>query len=152
MRFRPTSIVYRRFGLSFDHFGRSSSAQNHALTQHFYRQPDQAGLIEERELDQIWTPVDRRFLPDRYVLGTCPHCSFEPARGDQCDGRGVLLEPRELIHPRSAVSGDTGLQIRRSRHLLLRQSLRLEELKQWVDRRDWPAFVVSLAKSWLTWR
>jgi methionyl-tRNA synthetase len=142
--------IYRRFGLSFDHFGRSSSAQNHALTQHFYRQLDQAGLIEERELDQIWSPVERRFLPDRYVLGTCPHCSFEPARGDQCDGCGVLLEPTELIRPRSAVSGDTGLEIRRSRHLFLRQSLLLEELKQWVDRRDWPTFVVSLAKSWLT--
>src|SRR5947207_5674193 len=62
--------VYRRFGLSFDHFGRSSSPENHALTQHFYRRLDSEGLIAERTLDQIWSPGDRRFLPDRYVLGT----------------------------------------------------------------------------------
>src|SRR5438105_3314681 len=58
--------VYRRFELSFDHFGRSSSPQNHALTQHFYRRLDAAGLIDERPVHQIWSERDRRFLPDRY--------------------------------------------------------------------------------------
>src|SRR5467141_3939427 len=143
--------IYRRFGLSFDHFGRSSSLQNHALTQHFYRKLDAAGLIEERELSQIWSPLDRRFLPDRYVLGTCPRCGFDLARGDQCDGCGNLIDPTELIRPRSALSGDTALEVRTSRHLLLRQSLLLDELNEWVDGRSgWPPFVVSLAKSWLT--
>ncbi len=143
--------IYRRFGLSFDHFGRSSSPQNHALTQHFYRKLDAAGLIEERELGQIWSPLDRRFLPDRYVLGTCPHCGFDLARGDQCDGCGNLIDPTELIRPRSALSGDTALEVRTSRHLFLRQSLLLDELNEWVDGRSgWPPFVVSLAKSWLT--
>ena len=143
--------IYRRFGLSFDHFGRSSSPQNHALTQHFYRKLNAAGLIEERELGQIWSPLDRRFLPDRYVLGTCPHCGFDLARGDQCDGCGNLIDPTELISPRSALSGDTALEVRTSRHLFLRQSLLLDELNEWVDGRSgWPPFVVSLAKSWLT--
>ncbi len=143
--------IYRRFGLSFDHFGRSSSPQNHALTQHFYRKLDAAGLIEERELAQIWSPQDRRFLPDRYVLGTCPHCGFDLARGDQCDGCGNLIDPTELIRPRSALSGDTALEVRTSRHLFLRQSLLLDELNEWVNSRSgWPPFVVSLAKSWLT--
>jgi methionyl-tRNA synthetase len=143
--------IYRRFGLSFDHFGRTSSSQNRALTQHFYRRLDAAGLIEERDLLQIWSPVDRRFLPDRYVLGTCPHCGFEQARGDQCDGCGALLDPPELIRPRSSLSGDTSLEIRQSQHLFLRQSLLVEKLSQWVESRSgWPPFVVSLAKSWLT--
>lgn len=143
--------IYRRFGLSFDHFGRTSSTQNHALTQHFYRKLDDAGLIEERDLLQIWSPLDRRFLADRYVLGTCPHCGFEQARGDQCDGCGALLDPVELIRPRSALSGDTALEIRQSRHLFLRQSLLVEKLNAWVNgRTGWPPFVVSLAKSWLT--
>jgi methionyl-tRNA synthetase len=143
--------IYRRFGLSFDHFGRTSSPQNHALTQHLYRRLDAAGLIEERELQQIWSPKDARFLPDRYVLGTCPHCGFDSARGDQCDGCDALLEPAELIRPRSALSGDTALEIRNSRHLFLRQSLLVEKLSAWVDNRGgWPPFVVSLAKSWLT--
>ena len=143
--------IYRRFGLSFDHFGRSSAPQNHALTQHLYRRLDAAGLIEERGLRQIWSNVDQRFLPDRYVLGTCPHCGFEPARGDQCDGCGTLIDPTELIDPRSALSADTALEVRSSRHLFLRQTLLLDELNEWVDsRRGWPPFVASLARSWLT--
>jgi len=143
--------IYRRFGLSFDHFGRSSSPQNHALTQYFYRKLDAAGLIVERYVHQIWSPLDRRFLPDRYVLGTCPHCGFESARGDQCDGCDALLDPPDLIGPRSALSGDSSLEIRESRHLFLRQSWLVEKLSEWVNGRDgWPPFVVSLAKSWLT--
>ena len=85
------------------------------------------------------------------MLGTCPHCGFDLARGDQCDGCGNLIDPTELISPRSALSGDTALEIRTSRHLFLRQSLLLDELNEWVDGRSgWPPFVVSLAKSWLT--
>jgi methionyl-tRNA synthetase len=143
--------IYRRFGLSFDHFGRSSSPQNHALTQHFYRSLDAAGLIKEQEVQQIWSPKDRRFLPDRYVVGICPHCRYEAARGDQCDGCGSLLDPLELIRPRSAISGDCNLESRSSRHLFLRQSLLVDRLREWVDGRDgWPAWVGSLARSWLS--
>ncbi|MBC9880322.1 methionine--tRNA ligase [Bradyrhizobium sp. INPA01-394B] len=143
--------IYRRFGLSFDHFGRTSSSQNAALTQHFYRRLDAAGLIDERELRQVWSPADQRFLPDRYVLGTCPHCGYGEARGDQCDGCGTLLDPDELVTPRSALSGDTALEIRPTRHLFLRQSRLVETLRSWIDKRNgWPPFVVSTAKGWLT--
>lgn len=143
--------IYRRFGLSFDHFGRTSAEQNQTLTQHFYRKLDEAGLIEERELQQIWSPVDRRFLPDRYVLGTCPHCGDKSARGDQCDCCGTLLDPPELIEPRSALSGDRALEVKSSRHLFLRQSLLVDKLNGWIDGRSgWPPFVVSTARGWLT--
>jgi len=143
--------IYRRFSLSFDHFGRSSSPQSHALTQHFYRHLDTAGLIEERDVQQVWSPKDGRFLPDRYIVGTCPHCRYEAARGDQCDGCGTLLDPPELLNPRSAISGDRDLEIRTSRHLFLRQSRLVDRLREWVDVRDgWPAWVTSLAHSWLT--
>jgi methionyl-tRNA synthetase len=143
--------IYRRFGLSFDHFSRSSCRQNHALTQHFYRRLDAAGLIAERPVRQVWSPVDCRFLPDRYVLGTCPHCGFAAARGDQCDGCTRLLDPVDLIEPRSALSGDTRLELRESRHLFLRQSLLVDRLDAWLGtRRGWPPFVQSLARSWIT--
>jgi methionyl-tRNA synthetase len=143
--------AYRRFGLCFDHFGRSSSPDNHALTQHFYRRLDAAGLIDEHDVRQVWSPADHRFLPDRYVLGTCPHCGSGEARGDQCDQCGALLDPVELIAPRSALSGEARLEVRLSRHLFLRQSLLLERLQQWLGTRGgWPPFVVSLARSWLT--
>ena len=143
--------IYRRFGLSFDHFGRSSCRQNHALTQHFYRRLDAAGLIEERAVRQVWSSIDRRFLPDRYVLGTCPHCGFAAARGDQCDACGTLLDPADLLQPRSALSGDTGVELRATRHSFLRQSLLVDRLDTWVGTRTgWPAFVTALARSWLT--
>jgi len=143
--------IYRRFGLSFDHFGRSSCRQNHALTQHFYRRLDAAGLIEERPVRQVWSSIDRRFLPDRYVLGTCPHCGFAAARGDQCDACGTLLDPADLLQPRSALSGDTGVELRATRHSFLRQSLLVDRLDAWVGTRTgWPAFVTALARSWLT--
>jgi len=143
--------IYRRFGLSFDHFGRSSCRQNHALTQHFYRRLDAAGLIEERPVRQVWSSIDRRFLPDRYVLGTCPHCAFAAARGDQCDACGTLLDPADLLQPRSALSGDTGVELRATRHSFLRQSLLVDRLDAWVGTRTgWPAFVTALARSWLT--
>jgi methionyl-tRNA synthetase len=143
--------IYRRFRLSFDHFGRTSSPQNHELTQHFYRKLDEAGLIEERAVSQIWSPVDQRFLSDRYVLGACPHCGFAAARGDQCDGCGALLNPTELISPRSALSGDTALEAKESQQLFLRQSLLVDSLREWLaTKAGWPPFVASLARSWLT--
>ena len=143
--------IYRRFGLSFDHFGRSSCRQNHALTQHFYARLEAAGLIEERAVRQVWSSIDRRFLPDRYVLGTCPHCGSAAARGDQCDACGTLLDPADLLQPRSALSGDTGVELRATRHSFLRQSLLVDRLEAWVGTRTgWPAFVTALARSWLT--
>jgi methionyl-tRNA synthetase len=143
--------IYRRFGLSFDHFGRSSAATNHCLTQHFFRRLDAAGLIDERDVRQIWSSADGRFLPDRYVIGICPHCGSAAARGDQCDGCGTLLDPTDLIAPRSAISGSTALESKASRHLFLRQSLVRDRLNAWIDGRvGWPPFVVALARSLLT--
>ena len=145
------SQVYRDFGLSFDYFGRSSAQSNHALTQHFYSRLDAAGLIEERSVPQIWSHADGRYLPDRYVLGTCPHCGDTGARGDQCDTCGSILDPMDLIAPRSALSGDTHLEVRESRHLFLRQSTLVNTLGAWLDTREgWPSFVTALARSWLT--
>ena len=143
--------VYRDFGLSFDHFGRTSRPQNHALTQHFYRRLDAAGLIDERNVRQVWSPADRRFLPDRYVLGTCPRCGADQARGDQCDDCGALLDPADLVRPRSALSGASDLELRESRHLFVRQSALLDQLNAWLATRScWPPFVLSLARSLLT--
>lgn len=93
------------FALSYDWFGRSSSDANRRLTQHFAKVLEERGLIEERVDRMIYSVADARFLPDRYVEGTCPHCAYEKARGDQCDNCGRLLDPTDLIEPYSAVSG-----------------------------------------------
>ncbi|MDX1293311.1 MAG: class I tRNA ligase family protein, partial [Hyphomonas sp.] len=90
------------FNLSYDWFGRSSRPANSALTQHFAHALEKNGLIEERTSQQVYSVDDGRFLPDRYVEGTCPTCGFEKARGDQCDNCGRLLDPVDLIDPYSA--------------------------------------------------
>jgi len=141
----------RKFGLSWDHFGRSSSPQNHRLTQRFAQQLWEAGFLEERVTQQVYSNADKRFLPDRYVIGTCPHCGYEAARGDQCENCTRVLDPVDLIHPRSAVSGSTDIDIRASKHLFLRQSLFSGKLRDWIEakRGKWPLLVTSIALKWL---
>ncbi|MGR3823366.1 MAG: methionine--tRNA ligase [Salipiger marinus] len=138
------------FRLSFDHFGRSSSPQNHRLTQHFAGVLADQGLIREVSETQMYSPTDGRFLPDRYIEGTCPNCGFDSARGDQCDNCTKQLDPVDLINPRSVISGATDLQMRETKHLYLRQSTMKDQLEQWIDTREgWPVLTTSIAKKWL---
>ena len=138
------------FRLSFDHFGRSSSPQNHALTQAFAKALDDAGLIREVTEQQMYSPTDGRFLPDRYIEGTCPNCGFDSARGDQCDNCTKQLDPVDLIDPRSVISGAMDLELRETKHLFLRQSVMKDQLADWIDSKtDWPILTTSIAKKWL---
>ena len=140
----------RGFRLSFDHFGRSSSARNHALTQHFAGRLADAGLIAEVSERQVYSPTDGRFLPDRYIEGTCPNCGYDKARGDQCENCTKQLDPTDLINPRSAVSGATDLEVRETKHLYLRQSAMRGRLSDWIDSKaDWPVLTTSIARKWL---
>ena len=138
------------FRLSFDHFGRSSSPQNHRLTQHFAGRLADAGLIAEVAERQVFSVDDNRFLPDRYIEGTCPNCGYDRARGDQCENCTKQLDPTDLINPRSAVSGSTRLEVRETRHLYLRQSAMRGQLSDWIDSKtDWPVLTTSIARKWL---
>ncbi len=140
----------RGFRLSFDHYGRSSSRQNHELTQHFAKKLWENGLMEIRTERQMYSKADGRFLPDRYVEGICPECGYERARGDQCENCTRQLEPTELIEPRSAISGSTDLELRETRHLYLLQSKLRDRLRDWIDsQKDWPVLTTSIAKKWL---
>ncbi|HRP11263.1 MAG TPA: methionine--tRNA ligase [Terricaulis sp.] len=138
------------FKLSFDHFGRSSNKPNHDLTQHFCEALEKNGLIEERVSKQIYSIDDKRFLPDRYVEGTCPVCGFERARGDQCDNCGTLLDPIELKNPRSKISGSANVEPRDTAHLFLKQPLMQDRVRAWVDKStEWPQLARSIAYKWL---
>ena len=107
-------------------------------------------MLEERVTDQVYSLDDGRFLPDRYIVGTCPHCGYERANGDQCENCARLLEPSDLINPRSAVSGSTRLEVRATRHLFIRQSLMAGRVREWIDSQtDWPILVTSIARNWL---
>ena len=136
------------FALSFDHFGRSSSHRNHKITQHFAEKLFEAGLINEVMEEQFFSIEDDRFLPDRYLEGTCPSCGYERARGDQCESCTKQLNPTELINPRSAISGSTKIEVRKTRHLYLRQSAMKDRLKHWLSTKNhWPILATSIAKN-----
>jgi len=138
------------FRLSFDFFGRSSSQRNHQLTQHLAGRLADAGLIEERSESQVYSKADGRFLPDRYIEGTCPECGYGRARGDQCENCTKQLDPTDLIEPHSVISGSTDLEVRETRHLYLMQSAMRERLTAWIDSKtDWPLLTTSIAKKWL---
>lgn len=140
----------RGFRLSFDHFGRSSSPQNHRLTQHLAGRLADAGLIEEVSERQVFSNADGRFLPDRYIEGTCPNCGYDKARGDQCENCTKQLDPTDLIDARSAISGSTDLEVRETKHLYLRQSSMRQTLNDWIDSKsDWPILTTSIARKWL---
>lgn len=142
--------VGRGFGLSFDHFGRSSSPHNHALTQHIGRKLAEHGFIENRLAQQLYSRADGRFLPDRYVIGTCPHCGYTSARGDQCENCTRLLDPLDLIEPRSAITGSPDVEVRSSRHLYFLQSKMTDQLRTWLaGKTDWPTLTTSIALKWL---
>ena len=82
---------------------------------------------------QMYSPADGRFLPDRYIEGTCPNCGYPRARGDQCENCTRVLDPTDLIDPRSAISGSTDLEVRETKHLYLRQSLMRDQLRDWIE-------------------
>ena len=138
------------FRLSFDHFGRSSSERNHRLTQHFAGALAEEGLIYEVSEEQMWSETDGRFLPDRYIEGTCPNCGYERARGDQCENCTKQLDPTDLIDPRSAISGSTEVYAKETKHLYLKQSALRDSIRDWIGTKtDWSILVTSIARKWL---
>ena len=143
---RSQHDIGRRFGLSWDWFGRSSSPQNARLTQHFADVLEDNGLVEERVDNLLYSIADERFLPDRYVEGICPVCGYEKARGDQCDNCNSLLDPMDLKEPYSVISGSRDLEVRETRHLYLLQSRLQAPIRAWVDQRsEWPTLARSIA-------
>jgi methionyl-tRNA synthetase len=141
---------YRRLGLSFDRFGRTSGPGTRAVTLEIYERLRERGFIVKRPLTQCWSETDRLFLPDRLLLGTCPRCGSEEARGDQCESCGRLLDPADLLAPRSALSGSTDLQWRESEHVFLRLSALAQAADDHLQLHpEWPALTRQIASAWL---
>ena len=143
--------TYKDFNLSFDFFGRSSSEQNKEMTYHIFEQIHKNGFITEKTMKQIYSVDDKMFLADRYITGTCPHCGYDKARGDQCENCTKVLEPTDLINPRSTVSGSTNLEVRETKHLFLNLPKIEEKLVEWLKTKEafWPDVAYSIAKKWV---
>ena len=106
--------LFDRFQISFDHWSGTARCEQHAeASRRFFRILLERGHIFDRTEEQWFSPTLDRFLPDRYIEGTCPHCGYGEARGDQCDNCGRTLDATDLIDPRSKISGAAGGRGRR---------------------------------------
>jgi methionyl-tRNA synthetase len=144
--------IYDWFAVSFDKFGRTSVPVHTEITQHIFTKLHENGFINERTLSQPYCEKDQRFLADRYVLGTCPHCRYPDARGDQCEQCGKLLDPTELIGPRCSVCSTTPV-IRETRHLFIDLMAILPKLRTWIEsaaeKGFWARNAVQMTYAWM---
>ena len=140
----------RGAGIDFDYFGRTTDPEHHKTAQEFFLALWEGGFFVEKEEQQFYDPVAEKFLPDRYVEGTCPVCGFESARGDQCDNCSSTYNQIELTNPTSKLSGGTP-ELRTTRHAYLKLGDFQSRLEAFVEahRDDWRGHAVQQARSWL---
>ncbi len=137
---------YEWFNIDFARFGRTSSRTNHEMTQHIFLRLWENGYIIEKETEQLYCEHCGIFLPDRYVVGECPHCGSETHAG-QCEGCGKLLEPTELLEPKCVVCGSKPV-IKKTKHLYLDLPKFKDRLKTWIEgNRHWKPNVRNWALS-----
>ncbi|KAJ1722544.1 methionine--tRNA ligase mes1 [Coemansia erecta] len=144
--------VYDWFGLSFNHFGRTSTPKQTEIVQGIFAQCHANGFVSEAEQTQQFCEACQRFLADRYVEGTCPSCGYDDARGDQCDKCGKLLNANELVDPRCKLDGSRPV-LRDSRHLFLDLDRLQPRCGDFVARSSaagrWSANGVAITDNWL---
>ena len=144
--------IYRWFDIDFDYFGRTSTPLQTEIVQAIFHACDVNGYITEKESEQLYCPECGRFLADRFVKGTCPHCGNEDARGDQCEKCGTLLDPTELIDPKCSVCGSTPV-VRKTKNLYLDLPKLLPRLQAWMDKASvegfWAKNAVQTTASWI---
>ena len=141
---------FRRLGMSFDIYSRTSSPTHRVTASDFFRKLYEDGKFIEQTSMQYYDEEAQTFLADRYIVGTCPRCQNEKAYGDQCEKCGSTLSPDELINPRSAVSGAVPVK-RETKHWYLPLDKYEGFLREWIlqGHPEWKANVYGQCKSWL---
>jgi methionyl-tRNA synthetase len=144
--------IYRWFNIAFDKFGRTSTPIQTEVTQGIFKKLDAAGFISERVIEQLYCGKCGRFLADRYVLGTCPHCGYAGARGDQCEACGKLLDPTELKGPRCSVCGSEPA-LKSTKHLYIDLPAIKDRLEKWMAKASsegfWAFNAVKMTEAWI---
>ncbi len=145
-RYHPEFLGYwETLGIAFDLFTTTGTATHTRVAQDFFLKLMENGYLYRKTVDQFYDEQESRFLPDRYIEGTCPHCGYEHARGDQCDNCGRTLDPVDLIAPRSKLSGGSPV-LRQTEHYYWKLSAVQEPLLEWLrTRRGWRPHVVNFA-------
>ena len=138
-----------RLNFAWDLFTTTGTENHHTVTQDLFSTLLAKGHIDKRSSEQMYDPDADRFLPDRYIEGTCPHCGYEDARGDQCDNCGRTLDPTDLLNPRSRMSGATP-QSRTTEHFYLRLTDFQDQLETWLRSREgWRKHVLNFSLGWI---
>ena len=152
--------TFKRLGISFDHYHRTSAELHHKTAQEFFKKLLEKGdEFEEKVSPQYYDESENQFLADRYIIGTCPHCKHEEAYGDQCENCGKDLSPTELINPRSTISGST-LVLKETKHWYFKLDKHEGWLRDWIENgmlngephhspKAWKKHVVGQCLSWI---
>ncbi|ODS38315.1 methionine--tRNA ligase [Candidatus Altiarchaeales archaeon WOR_SM1_SCG] len=140
--------LYNWLGIEFDNFGRTSSRENHKLTQEIFLNLYKNNYIFEDTITQLYCKNCERYLPDTYVEGECPHCKSGDAKGDQCDECLKVLEPGELVNPKCKICGSTP-EIRETKHLFLDLPKLSHQLENWINSTNWTGIIKNLPLAWI---
>ena len=141
---------FERFGISFDIYSRTTSKIHHQTASEFFKKLYDEGKFVEKETEQYYDGEAHQFLADRYIMGTCPHCSNERAYGDQCEQCGTSLNATDLINPRSMLSGSEPV-MKPTKHWYLPLNEYEPYLKEWIleGHKEWKSNVYGQCKSWI---
>ena len=142
---------FSEFGISFDNYSRTSAKIHHDTASEFFLKLLENNSFEELTSEQFYDEEEEQFLPDRFLIGTCPKCGFEESYGDQCEKCGTSHNPRDLINPRSSITGNKP-SLRTTKHWYLKLDEYQEFLEKWIlenNKGVWKSNVYGQCKSWL---
>ena len=140
---------WEKLGISWDNYTTTMTDTHREVVHDIFNKLLEKGFIDKQKSLQAYDPGENKFLPDRYVEGTCPYCSYSEARGDQCDSCSKTLDPEELINPISKISGNKA-EFKETEHFFLKLSLLEDQLASWLDEKEgWRPHVINWAKSFV---
>lgn len=142
---------FEKFGISFDVYSRTSDPIHHETSSKIFRTLYDKKIFKESDSEQYYDEKENQFLADRYITGTCPHCGYEKAYGDQCENCGTSLSPTDLINPKSVLSGNDPV-LKKTKHWYLPLDKYEGFLKEWIlvgHKDDWKTNVYGQCKSWI---
>ncbi len=141
--------IYDWFGISYDLFSRTTKPLHHKTVQDFFEVINTRGFVSTGKMKVFYSPDENRYLPDRYIKGTCPNCGYDDANGDQCEKCTKVINPTQLINPRSAQTGGI-VEIRDADHLFLKLDKLSPDLEKWIKKqKNWRSQVSALAMGWI---
>jgi len=142
--------TFDKFGISFDVYSRTSSDLHKETAGSFFKDLYDQGVFTEKETEQYYDPEADQFLADRYIIGTCPNCSFEKAYGDQCENCGTSLSPTDLVNPKSTLSGSDPI-LKTTKNWFLPLDKLSPKIREYIEshKEDWKSNVYGQCKSWL---